>query len=228
MATILDGASAVAARAAAEDAEDRHQREHGSVAPYPRGSASSPKETAALRLGRPTDTFRHDLHRRPIRRVERGALPVALISIPLGTLFAGFPVALLAKGLAAGDLRPQLLAVLPFFLAGAWMLARGLLQVTARREILIGEDEVTCRERRLLGERSWSAPLSEYRGVRQRRERATLGRDRSPIELFSVDLVHPDRDRTIEVYRSQSQGGWRSAAERAADALGVPLMTRRP
>jgi len=180
-----------------------------------------------MRLGRPTDSVRYDLEDRPTRRVERGAYPIALISIPFGAFFAWFPVMVAVEAAAEDDLGPEVLALLPFFLVGVAALASGVVQVTARREIEIGPDEVVQRERLFVRERVWREPITAYRGVRRRRERPRVRENQGQLVLYCVDLVHPDRSRNVELYRSRSKARWSDEAERAARTLGVPVIEAR-
>lgn len=176
-----------------------------------------------MRLGRPTDSIRFDLEDRPTKRVERGALAIALFSIPFGAFFAWFPTAVAVAAWAEDELTPSTLALLPFFLVGVAAFGHGVAQLTARREVEIGEDEVVQRERLFVRDRVWREPLSAYRGIRLRRERPRVRENQGQLVLYCVDLVHPDRTRNVELYRSRSKARWRDEAERAAATLGVPV-----
>lgn len=181
---------------------------------------------AAMRLGRPTDIVRYDLANRPARRVERGAPIVALFAIPFGVIFGGIPAAGIVADIAELGFRPAQLALVPFVLVGLAAIALGVVQLTARREVVIDVDEVTVRDRLFLRDRVWTEPIEAYRGVRRRLERVPAKRNRPELKLYCVDLVHPDRTRTIELRRTQSKAGWEDAEQASAAELGVAVLER--
>lgn len=96
----------------------------------------------------------------------------------------------------------------------AWPLRRLLARVNGRRRVEISRSIVAVRDEKLLGTKTWMAPLSAYQGITHR-VRASLSGSRHELVL-----VHPDASRSVLLMVSE----YISEAEiqRFANHLGLP------
>ncbi len=99
----------------------------------------------------------------------------------------------------------------------------GLALVLKRREITIDRHFVTVQEAGLMGrKRPWEEPLGEYEGVLRRLVHV---RSRYKVyTLYLIDLVHPEPDKTINLFRDTSDRGWRRHWESYARLFARPAL----
>ena len=101
----------------------------------------------------------------------------------------------------------------------AWPLRRLLARVNGRRKVEISRAIVAVRDEKLLGTKTWMAPLSAYKGITHR-VRASLSGSRHELVL-----VHPDASRSVLLMVSEYISD--AEIQRFAHLLGMPQIPAR-
>ncbi len=134
-----------------------------------------------------------DLSVLPVHAQRRHPMGTALFLMGFGVVFAGFPAALLGMLAMKGEVLPLegIITAVVFGGGGLGVFVYGLARFRWRREIRISYSEVSVTERRFRGPWSFTAVLSEYRGVVLRRQYINRR------WLHIIELMHGDQDRTV-------------------------------
>lgn len=110
-------------------------------------------------------------------------------------------------------------------MVGSALALLGLSWIVRREVLVIDRDMVELADRRLTGVRVWHAPLTGYRGVRDRQEQHP---HRYGTRVwYVVELWHPEPEKTVELARTRDPRTVEECAVSWARRLGLPLC-RRP
>ena len=106
-------------------------------------------------------------------------------------------------------------------MVGTALALLGLSWIVRREVLVIDRDTVELADRRLTGVRGWHAPLTGYRGVRDRQEQHP---HRYGTRVwYVVELWHPEPARTVELARTRDPRTVEECAVSWAGRLGLPL-----
>ena len=112
-----------------------------------------------------------------------------------------------------------------FVLIGVALFLGGVSSLVSRRHWRITDSSVSCEATGLMGTSEWSEPLENYRGVLSESEYHSGGQNSSSYTIYKVILKHQDdEDRSVELYRSRSEEGFRKEQERYAKLFGLPAL----
>ena len=89
--------------------------------------------------------------------------------------------------------------------------------------ILLFDDHVEFTAWSLFRKTKWSAPLSEYQGVRTRELPASDQSNDKPYQL--IELAHPDKNRTLPLYLEKSRHPSTGIFDKLADRFGLAPST---
>lgn len=109
----------------------------------------------------------------------------------------------------------------------------GIGQLIYRKETLIEREKVTVKSMGLRGRREWSEPIPSYRGVLSQRRFSGGGGDRMDKTVYIVKLAHPDGDKEIELFRTETcfsspPESWEKSAREYAELFSLPLIDETP
>lgn len=122
---------------------------------------------------------------------------------------------------------------MPYILAALAVisLAQMIPAALRSRETEITDDEVRVREGGLFGHRAWSAPLTDYDGVRWRRIRTHDGdsqEESRSLDIHVIELAHDDPDRCVPLRVERTRGdGPRAEWEGFVRQIGLPAIDAR-
>ena len=168
------------------------------------------------------ESFEIDLDRLPATAERSGSRLFGVFIILFALVWGGFPIIAIAATWPPAETDSSLWLILLFPLFGAGLVLLGVHQMVWRKAIAIDHDSVQVRERGLRKQTDWSEPLSAYRGILRRTRQ--VSRNKRRYTLYLVDLVHPDKGRTINLYTSASETRWREKWEHCARRLGLPAL----
>jgi hypothetical protein len=94
-----------------------------------------------------------------------------------------------------------------------------------RQTIEIQRDLVRVTEKGLFATK-WSEPVSAFKGVLVREIMVGGGRYSSPHVCHLIELVHPDKDKTLLLYKTTREEEMHKLREDAACALDLPLLDK--
>jgi hypothetical protein len=121
--------------------------------------------------------------------------------------------------LRVSDLLPKHWIFAPI---GVLFLVWGLNQFFIGGRLVIDNGYIKCTYKRLLGEKTWMEPLSAYKGVRKKLETEEEGT--GVYSLYTVWLVHKEKDKSIKVYAAWSDDEWDEMHARYSELLTVPKL----
>ncbi len=175
----------------------------------------------SLRLGR--GRSRHiDLSSLPITHEDKGNKVAGIFLILFSLLWGGIPTLILLAAVSDGDFEPAMLFLLIFTLIGAALLAVGVGVFTHRKTIRIDDEHVSVDSRSIFGRKTWTEPLSGYRGILLRSEYHSGGKNRSSYTLYIVELYHENRKKRIRLYQSLSPSDFRRFWQESCRYLNMP------
>jgi hypothetical protein len=155
---------------------------------------------------------------RGVRRFAYGALLVFAIVIVVGLI-------------GGADPDEYVEAALALLAAGA--MAVGLTVLPKRLVATFAGDEVTVQEGGIRAPRwRWTAKLESYAGLAWRYHAVTVrsgnsGGMREVAAYHWIELVHPDRHRTLILCMQRGEAGMAERLDRYAIRLGRPVVQRR-
>jgi hypothetical protein len=175
-----------------------------------------------INLGGGGRRWEMDLSTLPAERVQTGSRSMGVFLVVFALLWGGIPLLGLISELQAGRLGPETLLFLIFPVFGLGLLLFGVHSLMWRRRIAFDGSAFTVAEHGLRGTKQWREPLSAYQGVMRHTRRVRT--KNSSYTLYMIDLVHPDGDRTINLYTDTREGGLREKWEEAARRLALPAL----
>jgi Tfp pilus assembly protein PilF len=93
-----------------------------------------------------------------------------------------------------------------------------------KQTIEISRDLITVTEKGLFAN-NWSEPVSTFTGTL--REKYTVRHGDSGSKTYhKVELVHPDEDKAVPIYKAREEKGIRRLSETAARALNLPVLEK--
>lgn len=155
-----------------------------------------------------------------IERPRSRVLGILMIGFAL--VWGGFPLQGFIQSWPEPLHDPGMFLVLLFPVAGGGLALFGLHTLLARETIAVDRDDVTVTRAGLWGAHCFRAPRASYRGVRLRTCR--IRRGKRSVEGFAVDLLHPERDKTLNLYRSARAERARARWEALARSLDLPAL----
>ncbi len=160
--------------------------------------------------------------RLPVTVTHTGSLFGGLFISGFALFWGGVPtLGLIADGLP--DLsRPEnwLFLLFPTIAVGLFLF--GLRMLRWRKTVTIDDLFVTVEERGLAGTETWQEPRTAYQGVLSHSRRVKT--KNSSYTLYMVELAHPERRRSVNLYTSYSERGWRGKWEDYARWLELPAL----
>lgn len=109
---------------------------------------------------------------------------------------------------------------------GTLLILCGLNSMVCRRQTRLSRDEVSRRERSLIGSRCWREPMSSYHGLLLRRE-SHYDSDNMPTDpTFDLWLVHPEESRWVLLSSGSTEREQLDFAKRWSNSLQLPLLAR--
>ena len=162
------------------------------------------------------------LDRSPATLIRTGGRFLGGFLMVFALVWGGAPLIGLLSEPSAGRSAGETLLMLIFPAIGTGLFLFGLHTFLWRKEITIDKYFVAVVERGLKGRREWQETLDAYRGVLRRSRRVKT--KNSSYTVYMVDLVHEDQDRTINLYSSRSEQGWRGKWEAYARHFRKPAL----
>ena len=136
-------------------------------------------------------------------------------------IWGGFPLmAALSDQMDTSQAERLLIYLFPAIGTGLFLF--GLHMFLWRKEITIDKYFVEVEESGLRGRKAWQETLDTYRGVLRRSRRVKT--KNSSYTLYLIDLVHEEDDKTINLYSSTSEKGWRGKWEAYARHFRKPTL----
>lgn len=159
---------------------------------------------------------------RPATMTRRGSKVMGVILIGFAAVWGGVPTVGLLNSLNELGQRPELLIMLLFPVIGTGLALFGLHLMVWRKSVTIDKYFVSVEESGLRGARRWQEMLQSYRGVKTRTRR--VRRKNSSYTLYLIELLHDEREKTVLLYQSRSDRGWRGKWEAYARWLKLPAL----
>jgi hypothetical protein len=174
-----------------------------------------------LSVGLNRDAIEVDLDRLPATVERSGSRFLGGFLILFALAWGGIPVVGLLG--TKQQFEPIEAAVLVIFTLAAIAIALfGLNEIVRRKVITFEGSRISVVQRGLRGTRSWRQPLSAYRGVKAHTRR--VRRNKRSYTLYLVDLLHPEAERTVNLYTAASKRDWREKWEHYARRLNMPAL----
>lgn len=137
---------------------------------------------------------------------------------------SAFGYFMLWRGLAfAGLFHPVTLIGLILAAVGGANFAKGLTLKRASR-MTFSEDMVMVEEKRLFGADEWQEPLRNYQGLRLRTGKHKIARARKTDPYQIIELIHPQKSKTLPLYAKRGETPPRDHLEHYADILDLPIL----
>lgn len=159
----------------------------------------------------------------PYRAVEEswGGIGVMVFSL----IWSAIPAFMLLKAVTSDAPWFAFMFLFVFVLIGVGIFLAGLVSLFSSKEWRFTREAVSCTARGLIGAKEWTEPLDRYNGILAESEYHSGGHNSSSYTLYKLVLKHQNIDeRSVELYRSRSEEGWREAQERYARLFGVPAL----
>jgi hypothetical protein len=154
-----------------------------------------------------TDLF--DIDNLPATKVHKGSKALGIILMAFASLWGGIPTVALIASIASGEMKPEMLFILIFTVAGTGLFLFGLSQFFRKKTTTIATDDVRVESHSLFGRKQWTERLSRYEGVLSRSEYHSGGKNSPSYTLYIVELHHTDPKKIIRLYASRSDDGFR-------------------
>jgi hypothetical protein len=172
-----------------------------------------------------TVTVRPDMSENPVRiELPRNKRP-AWIALALVSVWGAVGVVGQFHGLArlSTNTGLTLMAILTIATISTYIVIHiGVLAMRSyvtNDTILLFDDHVEFTAWSLFGKTKWSAPLSEYQGVQTRELPAGDPSNDKPYQI--IELVHPDKNRTLPLYLEKSRHPSTGVFDKLADRFGL-------
>ncbi len=150
-----------------------------------------------------------DVDRLPLDYEEKADRKTGIFLTLFSLAWGGIPTVALIFIILSGQFEPGALAILIFTVIGAGLFVLGLTMLFKKKRIRIDSEGVSVDEKGLFGAKSWSEPLSRYKGVASREEYHSGGKNSPSYTLYIVELAHDEKDKVITLYSSKAQDGHR-------------------
>jgi len=158
----------------------------------------------------------------PAEYTARGSKSLGAFLMVFPCVWGGAPTAIVIWSLARGTLEPGMLPLLLFTAVGLALFLFGLNQFFYEERVVLSRKEIRFTRKSLFGTRTWCEPTRSFQGILRRTVRRS--RSHSRYTVYLLELVHPDKDKTVTIYRSTSGEGFRQRQEEACRALGLPAL----
>ncbi len=168
----------------------------------------------------------------PLEIKSGSSMVAGIFMLGFSLFWNGILFTMISAGLGQGEMtKAGFLFLIPFALAGIGVFIMALYFLTVRQQILITETDVHYDKKSLFGKKEWYEALTAYRGVLHRTERrssgsSSSGGSRSSTTYYLVELIHPERSKTIKLWESRSKQGHRSEWEGYAKFLNIPAIEK--
>ncbi len=169
---------------------------------------------------------RIDLDSLPAEKEIKGTKTLGCFMVGFATLWGGIPTAVLIGSLFSGKFEPAMLMILIFTVVGAVLFLVGLNQFFIKGTIKIGAEEISYFRKTLFKRAEWTEPVSSYKGVLYRSEYHSGGKNHSSYTLYIVELLHEEKEKTVQLFSSRSDGEVRKYWEDGARMLGKPALEK--
>ncbi|MHC4591631.1 MAG: hypothetical protein ACYS8L_02925 [Planctomycetota bacterium] len=165
-----------------------------------------------------------DAEQLPAHMEKHGSRVAAAVMFGVAGLAACLAVAMFVA-IPIGEAVPRvLLAIGPAIGAAAFLLG-GLHTQRSYKGWTFTPEQVEYRSRSLFGPKEWAEPLSAFTGVLARQEYHSGGQNSPSYTLYLLSLQHrTDKRRSVKLYRSRAQEGFRAQHERYALLFGVSAL----
>lgn len=167
-----------------------------------------------------------DLQNLPAVHEDKGARTLGVFMMLFSSVWGGFPTLMLIRMFSSGSFKPEMLFMLVFTVIGTVLFFAGLNMVFRKKVTRIDSNGVSVHQTGLFSQRSWSAPFSHYRGILAREEYHSGGKNSPSYTLYLVELLHEEKDKTVQLYSSRSGDGHRSIWEDYCRTLGLPALEK--
>ena len=169
-----------------------------------------------------TNRVEFPLDRLPATLTRTGGRFLGGFMMVFALVWGGAPLVGLLGDFPPEQRAAETLLMLIFPTIGTGLFLFGLHTFLWRKEITIDKYFVAVAERGLKGRREWRETLDSYRGVLRRSRRVRT--KNSSYTVYTVDLVHDDEDRTINLYTARSEQDWRQKWEAYARHFRKPAL----
>lgn len=177
-----------------------------------------------MKAKRPELDLLPDADQLPAHVEKRGSRVTAAVMFGLAGLAACLAVSMFVVVPIRQAVPRALLAIGPAIGAAALLLG-GLHTQRSYRGWTFTPEQVEYRSRGLLGPKEWTEPLSAFTGVLARQEYHSGGQNSPSYTLYLLSLQHrTDKRRSVNLYRSRSEEGFRGQHERYALLFGVSAL----
>lgn len=158
----------------------------------------------------------------PVTVTRTGGMIVGLFITGFALFWGGVPTAALLTQSQPDLSEGQNWLFLLFPAIAVGLLLFGLRLLRWRKTITFDDLFVSVEERGLFSTETWQEPRTAYEGVLSHSRRVRT-KNRS-YTLYMVELAHPDRRRSINLYTSRSERDWRQKWEDYARWLKLPAL----
>lgn len=167
---------------------------------------------------------RMDLSSLPATHVDKGAKGLGIFLMIFALIWGGVPTAALIAAIASGKVDPGMYMVLIFTLIGVGMFVAGLGMLFSECTTVIDAHGVKVTKKSLFGTKHWSERISAYQGVLSRSEYHSGGKNSPSYTLYIVELRHAEPAKTVRLYESRSDDGFRGIWEDYCRQLSLPAV----
>lgn len=143
-----------------------------------------------------------------------------------GLFLTGF-IILISYGIARET--PVGWSVLIFSLIGLWLMFSGIRTLFNKKTVSISKKNVQVSERSLFGDKQWEEPLKNYQGILNEPEYKSTGSERSrrTYKVNTIKLHHEDPEKTIKIFETLSDEGFRERWENTARLFALPALEKQ-
>lgn len=161
----------------------------------------------------------------PVQTLDKGSKVGGGCLMGFAVFWIAIPVIMIVVSLASGEGGWFLVIPALFVLVGLGLFVGGLAELKKVVYWDFSEQGVSCRKTGLFGEKEWSEPLGAYRGVLSKSVYHSGGKNSPSYTEYIVTLEHSsDKKRTVKLYSSRLQEGFRKEQERCARLFGLSAL----
>jgi hypothetical protein len=173
-------------------------------------------------LAGPASTFTKciDVSVLPATHVDKGSKLLGGFLMVFALLWGGTP----ATAVSSGQVGPASLFVLVFVAIGVAIFVAGLNMFFSSTTIVIDVHGINVTKKSLFGTRQWAERLDAYEGVLSRSEYHPGSKNSPSYTLYIVEMKHRERAKTVRLYESRSDIGFRAVWEDYCRQLNMPAV----
>lgn len=169
-------------------------------------------------------TKRIDLSSLPVTHVDKSSRLLGFFLMVFGLFWGAVPAMMLVSALSGGRFDGGMVFAVVLAGIGAAMVLGGFNLLFGSTTMAFGVHGLTVTKKSLFGSRQWSDEFRSFEGVLSRSEYHSGSKNSPSYTLYVVELKHNDAKKTVRLYESRSDLGFRAVWEDYCRQLNLPAL----